>query len=445
MMVGTIDAKASLRGKKLLILDGSQKAIELVREARRLGLHVVVSDYNSPEDSPAKLVADNAFGVSTADVDGIASLIRSERIDGVIPGFSDRWLPTYGAICEAAAVPCYATSEILTLFTNKDKYKPLLRHFGVPTVPDYSVEDALRGRIPSHAYPLIVKPGDGSGSKGITICRSAEELNQGLARAAEYSWTAQTIIERYMPGDEATVYWVFQDGRFYVTMVANRHLRTLPDGRSRLPVGYSAPSHLVPHYLKDIAPRVQRMLDSVGVRNGIMFMQGLVTDGVFLTYDIGFRFTPTQEYIFLEHTSGLNPISLLMCLAVTGRMGFESIEGRIDPTPDQYWFNVSTSIMPGIVGSFHGLERVRRMPGVLSVSTSLREGDEVPASSYGQLSQVVVRTTGKATTPAQLRARIGEVVDTIDVTDKLGRSLTLPGISPGDLDGDLHVLERDGE
>ena len=73
-----LDARP-LAGKKLLLLDGSRKSIEIVDEAHRLGVHVIVTDYNTPEQSPAKLAADQHFQVSTSDVDAVVG-IRVERV-----------------------------------------------------------------------------------------------------------------------------------------------------------------------------------------------------------------------------------------------------------------------------------------------------------------------------------------------------------------------------
>ena len=181
-----LDARP-LAGRKLLLLDGSRKSIEIVDEAHRLGVHVIVTDYNTPEQSPAKLAADQHFEVSTSDVDAVVELIRREGVDGVLAGFSDRWLATYAEICATAQVPCYATVDQIRLFTDKKRYKAMLEQFGVPTITGYSVEDATSGAIPEEAFPLIVKPADGSGSRGISVVASQSELQSGLDVALDYS------------------------------------------------------------------------------------------------------------------------------------------------------------------------------------------------------------------------------------------------------------------
>ena len=134
----TVDLNAKpLTGKTLLLLDGSRKAIEIVNQAHRLGLRVIITDYNSPELSPAKLVADEHYEVSTSEVDSVVALARRKGVSGILAGFSDRWLPTYAEICAAAGLPSYATVDQIRLFTDKKRYKALMAEFGVPTLTSY--------------------------------------------------------------------------------------------------------------------------------------------------------------------------------------------------------------------------------------------------------------------------------------------------------------------
>lgn len=404
-----------LAGKKLLILDGSKKAIEIVEQARALGIETMITDYNSPEISPAKLVADRFFDVSTSDIDAVVDLIRREGIDGVLPGFSDRWLPTYAEICARAGLPAYASAEQLRLFTDKKRYKALLAKHDVPTVRGFSRSDAEAGLIPEDCYPILVKPADGSGSRGISRCNTPQQLRSALQVALEYSWTGEVVIERYLPGEEATAFWVFRDGEYFVTMIANRHMVTIGDGEYRLPIAYTSPSYLVPRYLEHVAPRVRGVLREAGIQNGMMFIQGLVKDGEFFTYDIGYRVTPTQEYRILEELCGINPLKMLIDFAVTGSMGQEDLRDRVHPDFDGYGFNVSTLTGPGEISGFDGLDETAELPGVLAVTTSMSIGDVLPPEALGQLRQVVVRTVGVAPDKVALAGLIDRVVNTVKV------------------------------
>lgn len=424
-----------LAGKKLLLLDGSRKAIEIIDEAHRLGLHVIVTDYNTPEQSPAKFAADEHFQVSTSDVAAVVELAQREGVSGILAGFSDRWLPTYAEICAEAGLPCYATVDQIKLFTDKKRYKELLHEFGVPTLRNYSVEEATSGGIPAAEFPLIIKPSDGSGSRGISIAQTQTDLEDSLAVARDYSWTQDIVIERFMPGEEATVYWVFQDGECHVCLMWNRHMHDFgPDLQYRLPVAYSSPSSLLPRYLEEVAPRVVEMMKSVEITNGIMFMQGLIHDGVFHTYDIGYRVTPTQEYRIVEQLCGYNPLAMLLHFAVTGSMGVPELGRLARPRHDGFGYNVSILVRPGTVGEYQGLDAVAQLPGVLSVGTSLSEGETLPEEGWGQLRQIAVRVIGVSDTVDGMRESLTTIADLVDVKDTSGESMVIADtVPPGDL------------
>lgn len=432
MAMSNSSSLGELSGRTLLVLDGSKKSIEIIDHAKNLGLRVIITDYNTPDLSPAKRVADDHFDVSISDIDAVVRLIKEQNVSGVLPGFSDRWLPTYAKICRAAGLPSYATTEQLELLTDKKRYKELLEDFKIPTVQGFSLGEAKRGNIPSDSYPLIVKPADGSGSRGISICESVEDLSSSLTTALDYSWTNATVIERYLPGDEATVFWVFQDGEYHVSMLWNRHMHEFGGGLHRLPVAYTSPSALLPRYLEKVAPKVEEMLSSLNIANGIMFMQGLVRDGDFYTYDIGFRPTPTQEYRITEHYCGYNPLKMLINFAVTGSMGEPSLNDKINPAHPGYGFNISTLIRPGVIAAYEGVDSVAKAESTLSISTSMSVGSELPAEAMGQLRQVAVRTIGVAETVGELKSAMHAVQRSIDVYDSSGSSLILRDVEPID-------------
>ena len=64
------------------------------------------------------------------------------------------------------------------------------------------------------SFPVLVKPTDSSGAKGITVCQSKETLMAALKKAEVFSHSGQVLVERYVEGTEVTVFWLFIDGKF---------------------------------------------------------------------------------------------------------------------------------------------------------------------------------------------------------------------------------------
>ena len=73
-----------IKGKKLLILGGIALSCEIIKQAQKQGVIVLVTDYL--EGSPGKKIADKSFMISTTDVEAVVRLIQKEKIDGVLTG-----------------------------------------------------------------------------------------------------------------------------------------------------------------------------------------------------------------------------------------------------------------------------------------------------------------------------------------------------------------------
>ena len=152
--------------KKIAILGGTRLTCEIVEAANALGMHTTVIDYNSPEESPAKQIADEHALISVADVDAVVAYIREHGINGVLAGYADSILAWYADICEKAGLPCYGTHEQFDIFVDKTRWKSLCREYGVPTSQEYDGEE-LSENPESASYPLMVKPVDSSGARGV--------------------------------------------------------------------------------------------------------------------------------------------------------------------------------------------------------------------------------------------------------------------------------------
>jgi len=416
----------NLRGKRLLILGGSRISCEIVKRAQEMGIYVMVTDWYPIETSPAKQIADEAFLVSTADVDAVVQLIKDKNIDGVFTGFTDSVLPYYARICEKAGLPCYGTEEQFEIMINKRKYKELCRKFGVPTVEEYKIDESFQDEdFDRIKYPVLVKPADNSGARGVTICRSKEELKEAYNKAISFSQSKEVLVERYIEGKEVTTFWLFRDGEIYLTALGNRHVKHNQEGVIPLPVAYTFPSVYLDKYQREVVPRVKEMLRSIGIKNGMMFMQCLVEDGNCIVYDIGYRLTGSLEYKLLEKVCGYNPLDMMIKFALTGSMYEGDLEALINPNFDQYAANITFLVKPGVIGKIIGVEEIKKVPGVIDAVLAHVEGDEIPESAIGTLKQIVLRAFAVAETKEELAKIIDKVHGLLHVYSDKGEDMLL--------------------
>lgn len=420
----------NLKGKRLLILGGMRFSCEIVNKAKAMGVYTIVADYNKIEDSPGKQIADEAADLSVIDVDAVVAYIKDHDIDGVFVGFNDMLLPYYAEICTKAGLPCYGTKEQFETLIAKDQYKALCRQFGVPTIPEYDINDT------NIKFPVLVKPVDSSGSRGITICHNRQELETAVETGRKASKKGKVLIERYMDGREVTVFWTFQDGNYYLSGLANRHVKhNQGDDVIPLPVGYTFPSVYLPKYRKEVEENCKQMFRHLGIKDGMMFMQCKVEDSTCYVYDLGFRLTGSLEYKILERVCGYNPLEMMICFALTGKMGEESIADKAIPEFKTPAFNVSCLCAPGTIKEITGVEKVRQMTEVEDAVLNHVSGETITEQMRGLLAQITVRVLGSVPTKVDLLPTMQRIDNTIHIIGENGEELLLPGIEYSDIEG----------
>lgn len=419
-----------LKGKRLLILGGMRFSCEIVKKAQAMGIYTLVADYNRIEDSPGKQIADEAVDLSVIDVDAVVSYVKGNQIDGVFVGFNDMLLPYYAEICEKTGLPCYGTREQFETLIAKDKYKALCRQFGVPTIPEYDINDT------DIQYPVLVKPVDSSGSRGITICHNRREMENAVEVGIKASKTGKVLVERYMDGREVTLFWTFQDGNYYLSAMGNRHVKqnqgadVIP-----LPVGYTFPSIYLKKYRAEVEDNCKKMFRFLGIKDGMMFMQCKVENDTCYLYDLGYRPTGSLEYKLLNKVCGYDPLEMMIQFAITGKMGEEDIVSKVHPEFPQPAYNVSCLCAPGTIKEIDGIDEVKALDGVEDVVVAYNPGDTITEQMRGLLAQIAVRVLGVVSTKEVLLPTMRRIDNTIHIVGENGEELMLSGVDYNDING----------
>jgi len=428
---------SDLTGKTLLLLGGDPFSVDIVRKAREMGVRTVVTDWYDTDRSPAKKIADAWWDVSIQDYDVLSRRMKEESVDGVLTGFTDSYLVPYAHLCAMNGLPCYGTEEQFRILTDKARYKALCRQYGVPTIPQYSPDD------PDIRFPVLVKPVDGSGSRGISICRGREELERALDVAKGVSSNGEVLVERYMEGPEVTVFWLFMDGKAFLTAIGNRHVKHNQAGNIiPLPVGYTFPASVIPKYREEVEERAKAMFSAIGLKNGMLFMQCKVEDGTCYVYDIGFRLTGSLEYKLLGRACGYDPLEMLIRHALTGRMALdpEAAAARIDPAGMSPCYNVSCLCSPGLIREITGLEEIRMREDVIDVLLTHFPGHRITEQMKGLLAQITVRVLGCVQKTEDLYPAMALVGRQLHILSDEGKELLLPGIEREDIEN--VILEK---
>lgn len=185
--------------KKILLLGGSAQQIVAIETAKKLGYYTIVCDFLS--DNPGQYVADKFYLVSTTDKQAILEVAKKEKIDGILAYASDPAAPTAAYVAEKMNLPGnpYKSVEILC---NKDKFRKFLSEndFFTPKAKGYSDINIAIKDLNNEIFrlPVIVKPVDSSGSKGVIKIDDRNKIEEKLNYAMSFSRNKRIIIEEFV-------------------------------------------------------------------------------------------------------------------------------------------------------------------------------------------------------------------------------------------------------
>lgn len=422
----------NFENKKLLVLGGKPiGSYDIVEYAMSRGVHTIVSDFLDKNASPAKQIADENWSLSTADIDQLYEKSKSSDVNAVFTGIHEFNILKTLQLANKLEVPFYATPEQLEITSIKSKYKELFRKFNIPVTPEYKLNEVTFDTdIEAVEYPVLIKPVDGSGGRGISICYNENELRNAYSKALEYSSSNKVLVEKYITAKEATIFYVIQDGNIMLTAMADRYIGNGDEYTIPLPLLYIFPSKHQNFYIDNINQNVINAFKSLRLQNGMVFIQTFVDGEQYYLYDIGFRLTGSQEYHILEKVCGYNPLKMMVDYALTGIMGKTDIESLVDPYLNGKSACIITYLAkPSTIGVFKGIEEIEKLPGVIKVVKNHQVGDIIPESAIGTLNQVILRVFIVSETLEEMKNIIKKATDLFDVKSYKGESVLMPTIN----------------
>lgn len=210
------------RQKRVLMLGGSLAQVPCIIKAKEMGLYTIICDYLP--DNPGQRFADEYYNISTTDKEKVLSLAQKLDIDGIVCYASDPAAPTAAYVAEKLGLPTspYRSVEILT---NKDLFRDFLRNngFNCPIAINCKTEEEVLVASRQMTFPILIKPVDSSGSKGVALVNNIEELQQAIPDAFHFSRRKIVILEEFVESvgppiggdgfsvDGKLVFWAFAD------------------------------------------------------------------------------------------------------------------------------------------------------------------------------------------------------------------------------------------
>lgn len=392
---------------------------EIIKYAKLQGVYTIVTDYLPPEKSTAKFISDEYWMINTGELDALEAKCREESVTAVMCGVSEFNLEMAMALCKRLGLPSYCTPEAWHYSRDKADFKRLCREVGAPVAEDYFLSDDLNDEeLDKVKFPVVVKPVDLSGNRGISYCYNKKELIDAYHYAQSMSKSPKIVVERMLHGKEWYTYYAMADGE--IRQICLNAMEAEPGQLKNL---YSLTTSItgnVERVMKEINPQIEEVLRRVGCREGIAWVQLMLDeDDRFYIIEMGYRLPGDLTDFSYPALCGFNSIKWLTDYA-------RGIKHSVDelPPPQEHSYQKCTcgyslwTHKSGVIGEFKGIDEIRRLSGV----------DFYTQHHVGE-SFVEHRPLGVVTVAADncniFCHKIDQINKTISITDEAGEDVII--------------------
>ena len=184
--------------KKLMLLGGSRYLLSVIETAHRLGVYVITCDYLP--DNIAHKFSDKYINVSVIDKKTVLEMAKKESIDGIMSFACDPGVVTAAYVAEKLGLPFQGSYKAVKILQDKGLFREFLttHGFNVPNAKRYVDINAPYNDLEFFNWPIIVKPVDSAGSKGVTRVERKEDLAEAIENAVNGSKIGAFIIEDFL-------------------------------------------------------------------------------------------------------------------------------------------------------------------------------------------------------------------------------------------------------
>ena len=258
--------------KKLMLLGGNRYQLPVIRAAHDLGYYVITCDY-LPENIAHKY-SDEYCNVSIIDKDAVLKAARELHIDGIMSFACDPGVTTAAYVAEKLNLPSVGSYDVVCLLQNKGRFRRFLTEngFNVPIAQEYKSSEKQKAINEANQFhwPVIVKPTDSAGSKGVTRVDHSEDLPAAIDEAIRKSFSNEFIIEDYLEkkGCSSDTDSFSVNGELkIVTFNAQRFDENALNPYT--PAAYSWPSTITVEHQKELKSEIQRLIKLLGLKSSI--------------------------------------------------------------------------------------------------------------------------------------------------------------------------------
>lgn len=353
--------------RSILVFGCGELQRSIIGRAHKKGLFVVGIDPCA--DAYCKDDTDAFEVVGGQDYEGTCAIVEKYGIDAIVTAATDKPLVMMARVAEKYGFPFFSV-DTARWSTDKFLMKERFELGGIPHA---------RGRLISRVeeaddlvYPVIIKPRDNSGSRGVKLCRNQEELRNSIDEALENSHLDSVLVEEYIEGPEYSIEGLHYDGKSEVIQFTEKKTTEFP---YNVELGHKQPALLTDEQKDALREIVAKIGSALRFENCPSHTELKINDrGIFVI-----ETSPRLGGDFITSTlvplsTGINMEDQLLNIAMGEPVDTKT--GRVEKAAGVEFFHFPEGIVRSIDETL--LDKIRKQPEVFFAELKLKEGDCVP-------------------------------------------------------------------
>lgn len=302
--------------KKIMIMGAGIYQYPLIKRAKELGMYSIVVSIDG--DYPGFDIADKIYYVDTRDKASVLDIAIKEQIDGICTCGTDVAMETIGSICDKLKLNGISAKTAIAM-TNKSIMKKVFKRFCVSTADfklfqfkNVNLEE-LGIYCSSIGYPVVFKILDSSGSRGISIVNSKDEIKNTIDFISKYTREEIFLIEKFIVGEEYGAQVFVVDGTIELLLVHGDIVDTRKTG---IPVGHYYPYNLSYELYEDMLNQINNIIHAFDIREGALNFDFILSNNKVYVIEVGARAGGTMLPELVSNIYNINYYDLILYSSV---------------------------------------------------------------------------------------------------------------------------------
>ncbi|MGI9190622.1 MAG: ATP-grasp domain-containing protein [Chitinophagaceae bacterium] len=292
-----------------LVLGGTNDHIELIKQLKTNGFHVVLVDYFA--NPPAAAWADIHEQVSTRDTEALDQLISKYQPNSIYSACVDSTLVTLWNCSKKYGYNTLFNDAQFHIISNKPFMKSWMQRHGFPSSRYELIDDfALLEQMP-FSLPLVVKPSMGNSSKGVSLIHEASDWKTALELANSMNREAPILVEEFIDGKELSIDLIFLEGRVHLVMISE----IIKKSKYSATITQNVYNRETEEQYRDAVLALASQLgEAMGLENTLMLMQCMVNDEGLSIIEFSLRIGGGSKHHLVQTVKNINLIDVYIQL-----------------------------------------------------------------------------------------------------------------------------------